>query len=124
MNHARLSSHFLPKRRDFMTAFAKLQHSRRRVINVMLSTEFVRRDRAFAHAARLPLHRVYGLKSGGATSLLREDAGGVGELIFSMLYNPWRALIQFAGGLVVHIISGIAALWRMDRWLTVGGRIR
>jgi ATP-binding cassette, subfamily B, bacterial len=59
------------------------------------------RRRAFAHAARLPLHRVYGLKSGGATSLLREDAGGIGELIFSMLYNPWRALIQFAGGLVV-----------------------
>jgi ATP-binding cassette subfamily B protein len=59
------------------------------------------RRRAFAHGARLPLHRVYGLKSGGATSLLREDAGGIGELIFSMLYNPWRALIQFAGGLVV-----------------------
>jgi ATP-binding cassette subfamily B protein len=59
------------------------------------------RRRAFAHAARLPLHRVYGLKSGGATSLLREDAGGIGELIFSLLYNPWRAVIQFAGGLVV-----------------------
>jgi ATP-binding cassette subfamily B protein/subfamily B ATP-binding cassette protein MsbA len=57
--------------------------------------------KAFAHAARLPLHRVYGLKSGGATSLLREDAGGVGELIFSMLYNPWRAIIQFSGGLIV-----------------------
>ena len=59
------------------------------------------RRRAFAHAARLPLHRVYGLKSGGATSLLREDAGGVGELVFNLLYNPWRAIIQFAGGLVV-----------------------
>ncbi len=57
--------------------------------------------RAFAHAARLPLHRVYALKSGGTTSLLREDAGGIGELVFSMLYNPWRAVIQFAGGLVV-----------------------
>jgi ATP-binding cassette subfamily B protein len=57
--------------------------------------------KAFAHAARLPLHRVYGLKSGGATSLLREDAGGVGELVFNLLYNPWRAVIQFAGGLVV-----------------------
>ncbi len=59
------------------------------------------RRRAFAHAARLPLHRVYGLKSGGATSLLREDAGGVGDLVFNLLYNPWRAVIQFAGGLVV-----------------------
>ena len=34
-------------------------------------------------------------------SILREDAGGVGELIFSMLYNPWRAVVQFLGGLVV-----------------------
>jgi ATP-binding cassette subfamily B protein/subfamily B ATP-binding cassette protein MsbA len=59
------------------------------------------RRRAFAHAARLPLHRVYGLKSGGATSLLREDAGGIGELVFSMLYNPWSAIIQLMGGLAV-----------------------
>ena len=59
------------------------------------------RRRVFEHAARLPLHRVYQLKSGGAASLLREDAGGVGELVFSMLYNPWRAVVQLAGGLVV-----------------------
>ena len=50
---------------------------------------------------RLPLHRVYELKSGGASSLLREDAGGVGELIFSMLYNPCQAVVQFLGGVVV-----------------------
>jgi ATP-binding cassette subfamily B protein/subfamily B ATP-binding cassette protein MsbA len=55
----------------------------------------------FEHAVRLPLERVYQLKSGGAASLLREDAGGVGELVFSMLYNPWRAVVQLAGGLVV-----------------------
>ena len=59
------------------------------------------RRRVFEHASRLPLHRVYQLKAGGAASLLREDAGGVGELVFSMLYNPWRAVVQFAGGLVV-----------------------
>lgn len=59
------------------------------------------RRRVFEHASRLPLHRVYQLKSGGAASLLREDAGGVGELVFSMLYNPWRAVVQFAGGLAV-----------------------
>ena len=59
------------------------------------------RRRAFAHAARLPLHRVYGLKSGGAASLLREDAGGIGELVFSMLYNPWSAIVQLLGGLAV-----------------------
>jgi len=59
------------------------------------------RKRAFEHAVRLPLHRVYALKSGGVASLLREDAGGVGELIFSMLYNPWRALIQLLTSLAV-----------------------
>jgi ATP-binding cassette subfamily B protein/subfamily B ATP-binding cassette protein MsbA len=60
----------------------------------------VRRS-VYEHAMRLPLHRVYQLKSGGASSLLREDAGGVGELIFSMIYNPWQAVVQFLGGLIV-----------------------
>ncbi len=59
------------------------------------------RRRVFEHAARLPLHRIYQLKAGGASSLLREDAGGVGELVFSMLYNPWRAIVQLLGGLAV-----------------------
>lgn len=59
------------------------------------------RRKVYEHAMRLPLHRVYELKSGGASSLLREDAGGVGELVFSMLYNPWQALVQFSGGVVV-----------------------
>jgi ATP-binding cassette subfamily B protein len=61
------------------------------------------RRRAFAHALRLPLPRVYQLKSGGAASLLRDDAGGVGELIFSMLYNPWQAIIQLIGSLIVLV---------------------
>jgi ATP-binding cassette subfamily B protein/subfamily B ATP-binding cassette protein MsbA len=55
----------------------------------------------FEHAVRLPLERVHQLKAGGAASLLREDAGGVGELVFSMIYNPWRAIVQLLGGLVV-----------------------
>jgi ATP-binding cassette subfamily B protein/subfamily B ATP-binding cassette protein MsbA len=59
------------------------------------------RRRVFNHAVRLPLHRVYQLKSGGATSLLRDDAGGVAELIFSLIYNPWRAVIQLIGSLAV-----------------------
>jgi ATP-binding cassette, subfamily B, bacterial len=59
------------------------------------------RRRVFAHAVRLPLHRVYQLKSGGATSLLRDDAGGISELVFSMIYNPWRAIIQLLGSLAV-----------------------
>jgi ATP-binding cassette subfamily B protein len=59
------------------------------------------RKQVFEHAVRLPLHRVYALKSGGVASILREDAGGVAELIFSMLYNPWRALVQLLGSLAV-----------------------
>ena len=59
------------------------------------------RKRVFAHAARLPLNRVYQLKSGGVASLLREDAGGVGDLVFSMFYNPWRAIVQLVGGVIV-----------------------
>ena len=59
------------------------------------------RRKVFEHAVRLPLHRVYELKSGGVASILREDAGGVADLIFSMLYNPWRAIIQLLGSLVI-----------------------
>ncbi|HET6878777.1 MAG TPA: ABC transporter ATP-binding protein [Pirellulales bacterium] len=59
------------------------------------------RKRTFEHAARLPLHRVYQLKSGGVASILREDAGGIGDLVFSMIYNPWRAMVQLAGSLAV-----------------------
>ncbi|KAA0143140.1 ABC transporter ATP-binding protein [Gimesia chilikensis] len=59
------------------------------------------RKLVFAHAVRLPLHRVQELKSGGATSILREDAGSVGELVFGMLYNPCRAIIQLLGSLII-----------------------
>jgi ATP-binding cassette subfamily B protein/subfamily B ATP-binding cassette protein MsbA len=71
------------------------------------------RRRVFSHAVRLPLHRVYSLKSGGATSLLRDDAGGISDLIFSMIYNPWRAVIQLIGSLVILSLVD----WRM----TLGG---
>ncbi len=50
---------------------------------------------------RLPMHRVHELKSGGAASVLRQDAGSVGELVFGMLYNPWRAVIQLLGSLCI-----------------------
>ncbi len=61
------------------------------------------RKRVFEHAVRLPLHRVYQLKSGGAASLLREDAGGVADLIFSMIYNPYQAIIQLLGSLAILV---------------------
>jgi ATP-binding cassette subfamily B protein/subfamily B ATP-binding cassette protein MsbA len=67
------------------------------------------RKRVFEHAARLPLHRIFEIKSGGASSIIREDAGGVGELVFTMLYNPWAAIIQLAGSLIVLVLVD----WRM-----------
>jgi len=67
------------------------------------------RRRVFEHAVRLPLHRVYQLKSGGVASILREDAGGVGELVFAMIYNPWRAIIQLAGTIAILTIVD----WRL-----------
>jgi ATP-binding cassette subfamily B protein len=90
------------------------------------------RKRVFDHAVRLPLHRVYELKSGGVASILREDAGGVADLIFSMMYNPWRAIIQLLGSLIIlafvdwRLLLGSIALlptvWLTHRtWI---GRIR
>ena len=71
------------------------------------------RRRVFDHAIHLPLHHVYEMKSGGVASLIREDAGGVGDLVFSMLYNPWRAVIQFIGSLIILML--------VDWKLMVGG---
>ncbi|MEZ6078252.1 MAG: ABC transporter ATP-binding protein [Pirellulaceae bacterium] len=67
------------------------------------------RRRVFEHTLHLPLHRVQALKSGGATSLIREDAGGVADLIFNMLYNPWQAIIQLLGSLFVLVLVD----WRL-----------
>jgi ATP-binding cassette subfamily B protein/subfamily B ATP-binding cassette protein MsbA len=59
------------------------------------------RKQVFAHVMRLPLHRIQELKSGGAASILRQDAGSVGELVFGMVYNPWRAVIQLVGSFLI-----------------------
>lgn len=86
----------------------------------------------FDHAVRLPLERVQAIKSGGVASILREDAGGVGELVFSLVYNPWRAITQIAitlgilalvdWTLLVGSLLMIPAIWITHRtWI---GRIR
>lgn len=59
------------------------------------------RRKVFEHAVRLPLHRVHQIKSGGVASILREDAGGAAELLFSLLYNPWKAIVQLLGTLII-----------------------
>ena len=74
------------------------------------------RKRVFEHAVRLPLSRVQDLKSGGIASVLRNDSGSVGELIFNALYNPWRAAVQLVGSLVIlafvdwRLLAGAVAI--------------
>ena len=81
------------------------------------------RRRVFDHASNLPLHRVQSLKSGGVASILRNDAGGIADLIFSMVYNPWRAVVQLFGSLVIlalvdwTMLAGAVALIPV-MWLT------
>ena len=75
-------------------------------------TQVTIRRRVFEHAVKLPLNNVYDMKSGGVASLIREDAGGVAELIFSMLYNPWRAIVQFVGSLIILVLVD----WEADDW--------
>ena len=67
------------------------------------------RREAFTHAVRLPLHRIYAIKTGGVSSMLREDAGGASDLLFGMIYNPWRAVIQLVGTLTILTIVD----WRL-----------
>jgi ATP-binding cassette subfamily B protein/subfamily B ATP-binding cassette protein MsbA len=64
-------------------------------------TQIALRRRVFDHAVALPLHRVQQIKSGGAASMLREDAGGSAELLFNIIYNPWNAIVQLAWILIV-----------------------
>lgn len=90
------------------------------------------RKKVWEHAVRLPMASVHELRSGSVASLLREDAGSVGELVFGLLYNPSRAVIQLAGSLVVlawvdwRLLLGavaiLPAVWITNRtWI---GRIR
>ena len=69
----------------------------------------------FEHAVRLPLHRVYQIRSGGVASILRQDAGGAADLLFHMIYNPWNAIVRLVGTLVILSVVD----WRM----LVGGLI-
>ncbi len=75
--------------------------SRWRATRIAKQLQVKVRRQVFEHASRLPLHRVYQLKSGGLASVLREDAGAPGDMVFNMIYNPWRAVAQLIGGLIV-----------------------
>ena len=94
-------------------------HATRSTKRVQMSV----RKRVFEHAVRLPLNRVQDLKSGGIASVLRNDSGSVGELIFNGVYNPWRAVVQLVGSLVIlafvdwRLLAGAVALLPVV-WLT------
>ena len=99
----------------FVTMVSTIVHlcSRWIATKAVNQTQVTIRRRVFEHAVKLPLNNVYDMKSGGVASLIREDAGGVADLIFSMLYNPWRAIIQFVGSLIILML--------VDWKLMVGG---
>jgi ATP-binding cassette subfamily B protein len=61
------------------------------------------------HIIRFPLQRIHDLRSGGVASMLRDDAGGVSELIFGLIYNPSRAIVQLLGSLVILAFTD----WRL-----------
>jgi ATP-binding cassette subfamily B protein/subfamily B ATP-binding cassette protein MsbA len=106
--------------------------SRWQATRITKRVQIATRTKLFEHAVRLPLHRVYELKSGGVTSILREDAGSAGDLVFSLLYNPWRAIVQLCGTLVILALADFrlllgAMLLMPTVWLTHRtwiGRIR
>lgn len=75
--------------------------SRWHATRIAMRVRLTMRKKVYAHALRLPLHRVFKLKSGGASSLIREDAGSIGDLVFAMLYNPWGALTQLLGVMII-----------------------
>ena len=88
--------------------------------------------RVFDHAARLSLDRVQQMRSGGTVSMLREDGQSAGDLIFSLIYNPSRALIQLLGSMVALAVTDwrlllgsivlVPAVWYSHRtWI---GRLR
>jgi len=59
------------------------------------------RDRTIRHAIQLPLVTIQRYKTGGMASLLREDAGLAGDLLFGLVYNPWKAVVQLVGTLTI-----------------------
>src|SRR3954451_4008840 len=87
-----------------LTSFVKIMvhiWGRWRATKMAKQIQLDLRRRVFEHAVRLPLHRVQEIRSGGVASILREDGGSVGELVFGMIFDPWRAVIQLLGSLAI-----------------------
>ena len=65
------------------------------------STEARLRRSLFRHALRLPLERIYHMRTGGVASLLRNDPQMSASLLTSLLFNPWAAIVQLGGTVIV-----------------------
>lgn len=55
------------------------------------------RRRLLRHILRLPTQHLNHLTPGGVTSIIRTDAGSVGELVFTAMCTPWKAFIHLLG---------------------------
>ena len=65
--------------------------------------------RVLRSALGLPLWKLQGVKSGGITSLIREDARAPADILFVIVVTLWRSVLQLGGSLVV--------LAMVDAWL-------
>ena len=92
---------------DLIGRYALLRVSKRMAVHF--------RRVLFRHAVQLPLWRVQELKSGGVSSLLRNDGGAPAELVTSFLYTPWRSLVQ--------LVATLAILATVDWMLLLGALV-
>ena len=65
------------------------------------STEVRLRRRLYRHALQLPLDAIYRMRTGSVASVLRNDAQAASGLLTSLLLNPWGALVQLGGTMLV-----------------------
>jgi len=70
-----------------------------KVVSWQIQIRFSRRilDRGL----RLPLPKLWGIRGGGMTSLLREDARAPTDVLFQFVFSLWRSVLQLTGTLAV-----------------------
>ena len=74
---------------------------RRYLFAVATRAQTVLGRRVLDHSLRLPLYRIQQLKSGGATSIFREDVGNFADFMMDLVYDPWRSVVRLVGSLIV-----------------------
>ncbi len=74
---------------------------RRYLFAVATKAQTVLGRRVLDHSLRLPLYRIQQLKSGGATSIFREDVGNFADFMMDLVYDPWRSVVRLGGSMIV-----------------------